>query len=376
MPPKKLYATFGSTTITVPEKMVGYDKKHHLHLWNTLTPKTHRLSYHNNKTAINLEVNSNTTRKIQKIPRTTKYISYENKNNIIPNGGGANGQIFRTATQALPPPPPPPPPTPPQPRPQLTPAPLPSQAIVPPSQVIIPSNDIIRNKAATIIQSAIRRKQQLVLNTEEQQYEDAFQNIRATLLRRNAQRKYNERLTRKKEQQEKYAAFKILSAKIKRKEAQRDYISYIQNEQQLLRDKLNKDVYKEIGKLLQKIKIENEKQYEGNIPEKIKYKRYMLDMNLNEFLNQALEILKILKDKYNENIEVHLYNIDRFKTEIDDRKHYTREELDSMSMDYIKKLLKYTIDESAILASTREDIQQYRDVYNAYQRKLRKSISS
>lgn len=374
MPPKKIYTTFGSTTITVPEKMVGYDKNHHLHLWNTLTPKTHRLSYHNHKTAINLQVNPNTTRKIQRVPRTTKYMSYENKNNISNGGGGANGQIFKTPTQPSRPPPPPPP-VPSQPKLQLTPPP-PPQPVVPPSQVIIPSNEIIRNKAASIIQSAIRRKQQLIFNKEEQEIEDAFQNIRAKLLRRNAQRKYNERIIKKKDKQEKYQSFKTLSALIKRKEAQRDYISYLQNEKQLLYSKLNNDVYKEIGKLLQKIKIENEKQYEGNIPDKIKYKRYILDINLNDYLNQALQILDILKSKFNENIEVHLYNIDKFKTEIDDRKHYTREELDAMSMDYIKRLLKYTEDNTAILASTREDIQQYRDVYNAYQRKLRKSISS
>lgn len=372
MPPKKVYATFGSTTITVPEKMVGYDKNHHLHLWNTITPKTHRLSYHNHKTAINLQVNPNTNRKIQRVPRTTKYMSYEKKN-IVPNGGGANGQVFRSPVQVAQQPPPPPPPAPPQPRPQLTIVP-PAQPVVEPTQVVIPRNQLTRADAASRIQSVFRKKQ-LEIKKEEEQLDNAFTTLEKTLLRRNIQRKYNERLTKKKEQQEKYTAFKILSAKIKRKEAQRDYISYIQNEQQLLRDKLN-DVYKEVGKLLQKIKLENEKQYEGNIPDKIKYKRYMLDMNLNDYLNQALQILDILKSKYNENIEVHLYNIDRFKTEIDDRKHYTREELDAMSMDYIKRLLKYTADESAIIASTREDIQQYRDVYNAYQRKYRRSIAS
>lgn len=88
MPPKKSYATFGSTTITLPPQMIGYDRKHHPHLWNTITPVKHQLSYHNGKTAINLTTNPNTTRKIRRVPRTTKYMSMETPaRRVMPVGG-------------------------------------------------------------------------------------------------------------------------------------------------------------------------------------------------------------------------------------------------------------------------------------------------
>jgi hypothetical protein len=127
---KRVYATFGSTTLSVPEKMVGYDKQHHLHLWNTITP-THRLSHHYGKTAINLTTNPNSNRKIQRIPRTTKYMSYETKSIINP------GLI-----QAPPPPPPPPAPS----------------SIVIPSPVISPAPILLRNNAVLKIQKFLRNK--------------------------------------------------------------------------------------------------------------------------------------------------------------------------------------------------------------------------
>jgi len=387
---KRVYATFGSTTLSVPEKMVGYDKQHHLHLWNTITPKTHQLSHHYGKTAINLTTNPNSNRKIQRVPRTTKYMSYENKN-VSNGGGGANGQIFKTPAAITPT--------------KIIPPPAPAPAV-------IPINTITRDEAARRIQATIKRRQskinlrnqQVIPGLEgriyregvrpslyadeplfpkkvdesiedEKQLDNAFDILTNTLKRRNAQRKYNKRIEKKKEQQEKYEAYKTFSRLIKRKEKQRDYISFLENEQQNLRDELN-NVYRKVGVLLQEIKTENEITYEGNIPDKVKYKRYLLDMRLNDLLNTALNFLDVLNTKFNENIEVHLYNIDRFKNEINDRIHYTREELDAMSMVYIQTLLKYTNDKSAIIGATRKDIQQYRDVYNAYQRKLRKSTQS
>jgi len=75
--PAKKYVAFGSTTITVPPKMVGKDSKNKPRIWDTITPVRHQLSYHNKKTAINLTTNSKSNTKIQKVPKTTSYMSYE-----------------------------------------------------------------------------------------------------------------------------------------------------------------------------------------------------------------------------------------------------------------------------------------------------------
>jgi hypothetical protein len=79
MPPrKKEYVRFGSTKFRIPAKMVGIDKRNHLHLYKTITP-TKRLSYHNNKAALDITINNNTKTKINRVPRTTKRISYVEK---------------------------------------------------------------------------------------------------------------------------------------------------------------------------------------------------------------------------------------------------------------------------------------------------------
>lgn len=127
MPPKNKYVAFGSTTLSVPPKMVGYDKNHKAHLWDTITPIRHQLSYHNNKTAINLTTNPASKRKIQKVPRTTKYMSYISKEN--------QGQPAPLAYRAPPPAPLPPPPPPP-------PAPLP----------------LLETNASSVINNAIKAK--------------------------------------------------------------------------------------------------------------------------------------------------------------------------------------------------------------------------
>ncbi len=72
MPSKNKYVAFGSTTIVVPPTMIGY-KKNKPFLYPTLTPITHRLSYHNKKLAIKLLTTPKY--KIQRMPRTTKYLS-------------------------------------------------------------------------------------------------------------------------------------------------------------------------------------------------------------------------------------------------------------------------------------------------------------
>jgi hypothetical protein len=73
--PKNKYVLFGSTTISIPPVMVGY-KNNKQYLYPTLTPITHRLSYHNKKLAIKILTNPNSNYKIQRIPRTTKNISF------------------------------------------------------------------------------------------------------------------------------------------------------------------------------------------------------------------------------------------------------------------------------------------------------------
>lgn len=88
MPPNTKYVAFGSTTLSVPPKMVGKDKQNNPKLYNTLTPSG-RLSYRNGTTAIKLITNPNTTRKIYKVPRTSRYGTIPrdvrpNRNGLIP----------------------------------------------------------------------------------------------------------------------------------------------------------------------------------------------------------------------------------------------------------------------------------------------------
>jgi hypothetical protein len=76
MPPrKKEYVKFGTTKIKIPAKMISIDKKNKAHLYKTITPKR-RLSYHNKKSALDITINRNTKTKINRVPYTTKLISF------------------------------------------------------------------------------------------------------------------------------------------------------------------------------------------------------------------------------------------------------------------------------------------------------------
>jgi hypothetical protein len=76
MPPrKKEYVKFGTTKIKIPSKMVSIDKKNKAHLYKTITPSK-KLSYHNKKPALDINVNNNTKTKINRVPKTTKLISF------------------------------------------------------------------------------------------------------------------------------------------------------------------------------------------------------------------------------------------------------------------------------------------------------------
>lgn len=71
---KTSYVKFGSTTFTIPAKMIGYDKKGHEHLYNTTT-KRHNLTVHNGVPAIIIKENPNKSNiKIARVPRTTVVI--------------------------------------------------------------------------------------------------------------------------------------------------------------------------------------------------------------------------------------------------------------------------------------------------------------
>ena len=124
-PKSKSYVQIGSTIINVPPKMIGFDKEHHKHLYNTTTPN-HNIAMHNGKPAIKFVRNVKTTRKINKVPFSTKYTTLDEHKQRKPRQQSIpiNNNIY-----GLPPPPPPPPP-----RPQVPIA--TQQRIVPP--VIIP----------------------------------------------------------------------------------------------------------------------------------------------------------------------------------------------------------------------------------------------
>ena len=128
------YVKIGSTKITVPEKMIGYDKKLQPHLYNTTTPIRHNVAIHNHIPAINLQVNPNSIRKISRVPFTSQYINFPNKNTLQNN----------LLIPAAPPPPRQQPPPPPPPPPQQVPIRIPQQN---------------ENTAVINIQAAIRRQQ-------------------------------------------------------------------------------------------------------------------------------------------------------------------------------------------------------------------------
>lgn len=146
--PSKKYVAFGSTTITVPPKMVGKDSKNKLHIWDTITPVRHQLSYHNKKTAINLTTNSKSNTKIQKVPRTTSYMSYETNEPRLPRQPRQprviQQQILPVALA---------------PTPALAPIPAPTPAPTPaPIARISPIVNPIENNAARLIQSNFKMK--------------------------------------------------------------------------------------------------------------------------------------------------------------------------------------------------------------------------
>ena len=154
--PSKKYVAFGSTTISVPPKMIGKDSKNKLHLWDTTTPIRHQLSFHNGKTAIDLTKNSTSTIKIQRVPRTTKYGSYETNENI-PRRNLIQQPIPPPA--GFPPPPPPGPPRPPRPPPAGFPPPPPAGFPPPPPPPgPPPPPPLAPNAAASIINNAIRTR--------------------------------------------------------------------------------------------------------------------------------------------------------------------------------------------------------------------------
>jgi len=123
---KKEYVKFGTTKIRIPKKMVGFDKQDKLHIYNTITPKR-KLSYHNKKVALDINVNNNTKTKINRVPYTTKLIkAIEQKKKRkprqprqprLPPAAGLAPPPQPPPFQPPPPPPPFQPPAPPQPRP-------------------------------------------------------------------------------------------------------------------------------------------------------------------------------------------------------------------------------------------------------------------
>ena len=137
---------------------------------------------------------------------------------------------------------------------------------------------------------------------------NAYFTLEGVFQRNRQQRIYNA----KKQQQELYKSFKTFNAFIKRKEAQRNYINI---KHRSFHEKLGM-IYQNIGNLLQNIQVEYKKIFIGEIPVEIIDKRKDLDKKLNEDLDFAKEILEILNTKFNEDITVHLYNIDKFKKEI------------------------------------------------------------
>ena len=116
-PKSKSYVQIGSTIINVPPKMIGFDSQHHKHLYNTTTPN-HNIAIHNGKPAIKFVRNIKSTRKISRVPFSTKYTTLDEpkkpRQPRLPRQP-RQPQAQAPIVMALPPPPPPPPP----PRPQI-----------------------------------------------------------------------------------------------------------------------------------------------------------------------------------------------------------------------------------------------------------------
>lgn len=114
------YNVFGSTIISVPSEMVGFDKKHHKRFYNTITPVLHKLSVHNKKTSINL-AKSDKSKSIKRVPRTTEYIKKQDRRKKDSGGGNGILQPFKSALELA------------------TPAPRPSAA---PTPIIKPTKEV------------------------------------------------------------------------------------------------------------------------------------------------------------------------------------------------------------------------------------------
>ena len=108
-PKSKSYVQIGSTIINVPPKMIGFDSQHHKHLYNTTTPH-HNIAIHNGKPAIKFVRNIKSTRKISRVPYSTKYTTLDEPKK--PRQPRQPRQVPQQNIIGLPPPPPPPPPRP------------------------------------------------------------------------------------------------------------------------------------------------------------------------------------------------------------------------------------------------------------------------
>lgn len=91
-----------------------------------------------------------------------------------------------------------------------------------------------------------------------------------------------------------------------------------QQQHQQLYDLLD-DNYKHIGILIQKITNEYQNVIVGTIPKEIIDIRKNLDFRLNKYTSNVIQILEMLRVNFGENIEAHLYNIEKIKKAIYDR---------------------------------------------------------
>ena len=83
-----------------------------------------------------------------------------------------------------------------------------------------------------------------------------------------------------------------------------------QQQHQQLYDLLD-DNYKHIGILIQKITNEYQNVIVGTIPKEIIDIRKNLDFRLNKYTSNVIQILEMLRVNFGENIEAHLYNIEK-----------------------------------------------------------------
>ena len=114
-------------------------------------------------------------------------------------------------------------------------------------------------------------------------------------------------------------------------------------------------------------------------------KRYNKLTELVKFYNNLLSVFTTNKNEMSSNHKEDIKSIlEKTKNRINEEQRiirsineknirYTREELDAMSMTEIEKLLIYTDDGTKVIAPVSgETSQRDRDIYNAWQRKLRK----